>query len=214
MARGASRAESERWDADIHPSNRFEARWAHPWWDVQSFQKRPDYQENLAEAKEFAKAAEERWIPLLKEKGWLRDEDSVREKLAGFREALAKHEDYVKRVNALGDYLAVPISREDKIEKYLPLMKEGGAGQEKMFGEIRNLLRSLKMTARGRADSSIEDELEKVNLSRRAPDPEAELYKKMTMEALKVPEEERRKAEAEGMRLNREYKRSRTKDSE
>jgi hypothetical protein len=187
MARGASRAESESWDKDIHPSNRFEARWAHPWWDVQSFQKRPDYQENLAEAKDFIKAAEEKWIPELKAKGWLRNEDLIQQKVEGFKKALADHEDYVKRVNALGNYLAEPVSREDKINKYLPLMQEGGKGQDKMFAEIRSLLKSLKMDATGRADKTISNELEKVNLERRPPDPESELYKRMTMEALKVP---------------------------
>lgn len=212
MARGASRAESERWDADIHPSNRFESRWAHPWWDVQSFQKRPDYQENLAEAKEFIKAAEDKWIPELRAKGWLGDETFIKQKVEGFKKALVEHEDFVKRVNALGNYLAEPVSREDKINKYLPLMQEGGKGQDKMFGEIRDLLRSLKIATVGRRDQTIGDELEKVNLSRKPPDPEAELYKRMTMEALKVPEAERRKAEAEGMKFNREYKRSRSKE--
>jgi hypothetical protein len=202
----------ERWDKDIHPSNRFDAKWAHPWWDVQSFQKRPDYKENLAEAKDFAKAAVDKWIPELKAKGWLRDEEFVMQKVESFKKALAEHEDFVKRVNDLGNYLAVPISREEKIEKYLPLMKEGGAGQDKMFKEIRHLRDILRMSANGRTDKTISDELDKVNLERQPADPESELYKKMTLEALKVPEAERRKAEAEGARWNREYKRSRSKD--
>jgi hypothetical protein len=203
---------SERWDKDIHPSNRFDARWAHPWWDVQSFQKRPDYKENLAEAKDFAKAAVDKWIPALKAKGWLRDEEFVMQKVESFKKALAEHEDFVKRVNDLGNYLAVPISREEKIEKYLPLMKEGGAGQDKMFKEIRHLRSILVSNATGREDDTISKELDKVNLEHRPADPESELYKKMTLEALKVPEAERRKSEADVARWNREYKRSRSKE--
>ena len=43
---------------------------------------------------------------------------------------------------------------------------------------------------------------------------ELDQIKQATLEALKVPETERRKAEAEGARWNREYKRSRSKESE
>ena len=211
MARGYAQSRSERWDANIHPSNRFEARWAHPWWDVQSFQKNEGYQKNLAAAKEFYKEAKEKWVPMFKENGWIKPgETIIEDRLAKFSKALSEHEEYVKKVNGLGNYLAVPISREDKIEKYLPLMKEGGEIIDRMMGSIRDAKHSMVITGQGGAKGEIKN----FELEHKAPDPELDQIKQATLEALKVPETERRKAEAEGARWNREYKRSRSKESE
>jgi hypothetical protein len=212
MARGYAQSRSERWDANIHPSNRFEARWAHPWWDVQSFQKNPGYQANKAAAEKFAKELEDKWIPMFKEKGWIKPgETRIEDKLNAFKVALADHENFVKKVNGLGDYLAVPISREDKIEKYLPLMKEGGAGIDKMMGEVRDIRHSMIIMA---ADSEVKQAVKDIDLVNKQPDPEAELYKKMTEEANKIPPEVRREQESKTAKWNREHKRSRTKESE
>lgn len=199
----------ERWDKDIHPSNRFEARWAHPWWDVQSFQKNEAYQKNLASAKDFTKEVTDKWLPMFKEKGWIKPGDTlIEDRLAKFTNALAEHEDYIKKVNGLGDYLAVPISREDKVEKYLPLMKEGGEIIDRMMKAARDIKHSMTILGQG----DVKGEIKAVELEHRLPDPESELYKKMTLEANKVPEAERREAEARGAKWNREYKRSRSKE--
>jgi hypothetical protein len=199
----------ERWDKDIHPSNRFEARWAHPWWDVQSFQKNEAYQKNLASAKDFTKEVTDKWLPMFKEKGWIKPgETLIEERLAKFTKALAEHEDYIKKVNGLGNYLAVPISREDKIEKYLPLMKEGGEIIDRMMMAARDIKHSMVILGRDDAKG----EIKSVELEHRLPDPESELYKKMTLEANKVPEPIRREQEAKAAKWNRDYKRSRSKE--
>lgn len=193
-------------------SNRFEARWAHPWWDVQSFQDQDHYKKNLSSSKAFVDEVENKWLPMFKEKGWIKPGDTLQDdRAATFRKALADHEDFLTRVNALGDYLARPVSREDKIEKYLPLMKEGGEIMERMFGAARNLKHSMVILA---ANSDIKQTIKDVDLEHKQPDPEFELYKKMTQEALKVPEPIRREQEAKGMQLNRQIKRSRSKESE
>ena len=196
----------------IHPSNRFEARWAHPWWDVQSFQENPGYQANMVSSKSFYKDVVEKWLPMFKEKGWIKPNDNfIQDKLEVFKKSLGEHEEYIKKVNGLGDYLARPVSREEKIEKYLPLMKEGGAGIEKMMGAIRDIRHAMVILA---ADSEVKKTIKAVDLVNKQADPEAELYKKMTMEALKVPEPIRREEEAKAARWNREHKRSRSKESE
>jgi imidazolonepropionase-like amidohydrolase len=216
MARGYSQSKSEagseRWDKDIHPSNRFEARWAHPWWDVQSFQKNPGYQANKAAAEKFSEEVRNKWLPMFREKGWIKPGDTqIEDKLNEYEEASAAHAEYVKKVNGLGDYLAVPISREDKIEKYLPLMKEGGAGIDKMMKAVRDIRHSMVITA---ADSEVKKSIKAVDLVNKQPDPEAELYKSMTVEANKVPEPIRREQESKTARWNRDHKRSRSKESE
>jgi hypothetical protein len=215
MARGYSQSKSEasleRWDKDIHPSNRFEARWAHPWWDVQSFQKNPGYQKNLEASKGFYAEVTNKWLPMFEEKGWLRGDSVINTKLEAFKQALGEHEEYLKKVNGLGDYLAVPISREEKIEKYLPLMKEGGKIMDTMFQAIRDVKHAMVISA---ADRDVKQAIKDVDLVNKQPDPEAELYRKMTEEANKVPPEVRREQESRAAKWNREYKRSRTKESE
>lgn len=196
---------------ELHPSNRFEARWAHPWWDVQSFQDTDAYKDNLSSSKEFVDEAENKWLPMFREKGWIKPGDITEERIQIFRKALVEHEDYLKRVNALGDYLARPVSREDKINIYLPLMKEGGEIMERMFGAARNLQHSMVISA---ADADIKQKIKDVNLKHRLPDPESELYHSLTREALKVPESLRREQEAKTMQYNRTIKRSRSKESE
>lgn len=174
------------------------------WWNLVSFREDEQYKENLSTAKAFLKSAEERWIPELKRLGGIEDGKVINKSIEGFKKALADLELVNKKVDGFGDYLARPISREDKIMKYLPVFNEVRDAINGVTKNIADLQHALVISSSVGNAKEMRAEIKSIELNKRIPDELELTLREAAKEWQKLPETVRREGERKAYLKTRE----------